>query len=349
MRALYKKDSLADSAELLDMPIPEIRDDEDVLVKVLRANICGMDRHIMKGSFPCTPPFIMGHEFVGTVEKTGSKAGTSFKAGDRVVAEPHLFTCGKCSHCRHGVIHLCHQRRSLGISMDGAFAEYLIVPAPYLHQVPDAISDKVAPLIEPYTLAMTDAVIKSGFHAGERVLITGSGQIGILCALALRLAGASTIIMSGVDSDEPVRFPLAHSLGVDRTVNVLKEDLEALVKESTDHEGVDLVVEASGAESAINTAIRCLRPNGRLCAIGGTKRTSIAIDWDYMLSNAISLYFNMMCDYSAIEQAIRTLERCPYDLSVLISKEFSLDDWRAAFDYVEKEEGIKTQLLVATG
>ena len=153
MQALYKSAPGEGNVALIDRAIPETDALNNVRVRVEACAICGMDYHIYHGKFPCTPPFIMGHEFVGIVESIqGPSAGLS--VSDRVTAQPHLYACGHCSACNMGLTQFCSHTRSLGIHRDGAMTSYVILPEKYLHRMPAHVPAKLAAITEPFSMVL---------------------------------------------------------------------------------------------------------------------------------------------------------------------------------------------------
>jgi threonine dehydrogenase-like Zn-dependent dehydrogenase len=182
--------------ELKDTPLPELAEDE-ALIKVKYAGICGSDVHIFTGHHPTAKaPVILGHEFVGTVMKINSRKSLKFKIGDRVVAEP-LISCGVCEACLAGNGHVCKNLKLLGIHTDGAFAEYVKVSVAKIIPVADHLSDRVAALTEPFAV---------GFHVNQRAdlkngdtaLVIGGGPIGLIVGMVAKVSGASKVIFSEI-------------------------------------------------------------------------------------------------------------------------------------------------------
>jgi L-iditol 2-dehydrogenase len=343
MKVLYKSKPGPYTTELLDRPEPGIETPLDVKIKVIAVAVCGMDVHIYHGKFDCTPPFIMGHEMVGMVVETG-EAVTQFKPGDRVVAAPHHYACGTCEACRRGASQSCPDKRTMGIHRDGAMAPYVVIQEEYLRHVPENIPDKIATLIEPMTIVTTDILVNAALQPGETVAIIGSGQIGQLSLVAAKGGGASTVIMTGIDGDVPVRFPAARKLGVDYTINSMQEDAAARILEITGGHGADLIVEVSGSEAGITTAINAARIKGRLALLGMSRRPSTGVDWDKMLKKMLTLQFNMMADYRHMQKAIDIFSSYGMDLSPLITHEAPLNDWKHIFDELSAGKGIKAVL-----
>jgi threonine dehydrogenase-like Zn-dependent dehydrogenase len=343
MKALYKTSPGAHTSALVDRPEPELAAPQDVKIKVSAVAVCGMDVHIYHGKFDCTPPFIMGHEMVGRVVETGS-AVSEFKAGDRVVAAPHHYACGACEACLRGAPQSCPEKRTMGIQRDGAMAAYVVVREEYLRHVPANIPDKIAALIEPMTIVTTDILVNSALRPGETVAIIGAGQIGQLSLVAAKGGGASTVIMTGIDADVPVRFPAARKLGADYTINSLQEDAAAKIRQLTGGHGADLVVEVSGSQEGITTAIDAARIKGRICLLGMSRKPSVGVDWDKMLKKMLTLQFNMMADYRHMRKAMDIFASYPLDLSPLVTHEAPLEDWKRIFDELSAGKGIKAVL-----
>jgi len=344
MKALYKYGLGEMEIELRDRPVPVIIQQDDVLIKVAKVAICGMDVHIYHGKFACTPPFIMGHEFVGRVEQVGP-AVSRLKPGDRVVAQPHHDACGICHACRSGLPQNCAEKRSLGISKDGAMAEYIVLQDRYLHPIPDSIPDNFATLIEPMTMIVDD-VSRAGIAEGDSVAIIGAGQIAQLAVVASNAAKASLIVMTGVDRDIPTHFPAARALGADCTLAVGRDDIEAEIMRLTDGRGVDLVIEASGSEQGIETAVSIARIGGGISLLGLTRKAHVPVPWDSMMKKRLSLQFNWMSDYSAMDKTIEIFANPPCDLTPLISREAPLVDWRSVFEELSTGLGIKAVLTI---
>ena len=219
MKAVYKETEGAYTACLTERPVPTLTKQDNVLIRVHACTTCGLDMHIWQGKLrDCRPPIIMGHEFVGTIVKAvGESLG--FSVGERVICQPHLYACGHCEVCRLGSPQFCRSRRSLGIQRDGALAEYIAVPARYLHRVPDNLPDEFACLAEPFTISVSDVLVHADLSPGESVLIIGAGQVAQLALVAARCGGASRIFLSGAETDASLRLPAAAALGADLVIN----------------------------------------------------------------------------------------------------------------------------------
>jgi len=344
MRALQKYDRGKGFVAVRDVQKPVIKRDGDVLIKVKAAGICGTDLHIFDDEFTYYPPVTMGHEFVGVVEETGKNV-SNVKIGDRVVSEPHAEACMVCDVCRRGYWQICPEKRSPGWGQDGAFTDYLTMPAKLLHKIPDKLSNDIAALIEPMAIAVYYVCERAKVMAQDTVVVVGSGPLGILCAFTAKENGAGKVIVLGVDADEDIRFPVALELGADRVVNVLKEDALAVISDLTDTKMADLVIEASGNENGIQTAINAARVLGRFCAVGITGKPLVRVNWDTAQKKVLDMYFNFSSNYTSWDRAIAIASNTKRDLTKLVTNKESIEDWEKAFADLRSGKGIKTLFI----
>jgi len=244
LKALVKE-SAAPGFKLKDVEEPRIREDE-VLIRVRRAGVCGTDVHIYdwdawaKGR--CKPPFVVGHEFAGDVVQVG-RLVTDVKEGDRVTAEGHIVD-GRCLLCRTGNAHVCPFTKIIGVDRDGCFADYISMPATNVWHLDDNISYDVGGIHDPMGNAFH--TVLTAEIPGAVVLITGCGPIGIFAVGICRAAGASRIIATDIND---TRLALAKSMGANDAVH--PEEAEKIVKGATDGLGADVVLEMSGVPAAI--------------------------------------------------------------------------------------------------
>ena len=262
MRALVKAGPTA-GFELRDVPVPGIREDE-VLIRVRAAGVCGTDVHIHDwdawAQGRCRPPFTVGHEFSGVVEKVGGLV-TSVQVGDRVTAEGHI-VCGRCHLCRTGNAHVCPETKIIGVDRDGAFADYIAMPASNVWHLDPAVSFAVGGIHDPMGNAFHTALHGTQLP-GATVLVTGCGPIGIFAVGIAKAAGASAIIASDVN---PTRLALARRMGA--TAAVTPAEAAEAVRAATHGLGVDVVLEMSGVPAAIHQAFALVRVGGRVQMLG---------------------------------------------------------------------------------
>ena len=261
MKALVK-DRAARGFVLKDVPEPTIRDDE-VLIRVRRAGVCGTDVHIYEwdawAQGRVKPPITVGHEFAGEVVRVG-RLVTDVHVDDRVTAEGHIVD-GRCLLCRTGNSHVCPYTKIIGVDRDGCFAEYIAMPATNVWHLDDAISFDIGGIHDPMGNAFHTALTAE--IPGATVLITGCGPIGIFAVGICKAAGASRIIASDINE---TRLALAKRMGAHDVVH--PTEAEGVVKRHTGSLGVDVVLEMSGVPSAIHQAFALVRVGGRVQMLG---------------------------------------------------------------------------------
>ncbi|HEY9014963.1 MAG TPA: L-threonine 3-dehydrogenase, partial [Gemmatimonadales bacterium] len=270
MRALVKE-SPGPGIVLRDVPVPPCGPNE-ALIKVHHAGVCGTDLHIWEwdswASSRMRLPVIVGHEFAGEITQLGPGAGGELLAvGDLVTAEGHV-VCGHCLQCRLGAAHLCRRTQIIGVDRNGAFAEYLVMPASNVIRL-DGIPTDIGAIMDPLGNAV-HTVLESEVP-GSTVLVLGCGPIGCFAVGVARAAGASLVIAS--DFNER-RLELARSMGAQLLLNPGKDDVVARVKEATGGDGVDLVCEMSGHPSGHAQAFAAARLGGRVNLLGTPSRTT---------------------------------------------------------------------------
>lgn len=252
--------------EITDIPIPTPAPDE-VLVSVAACGICGSDIHGYDGaSGRRIPPLVMGHEAAGIVAGMGDQVD-GFEEGDRVTFDSTVY-CGECSNCLRGDMNLCDRRQVLGVSCgdyrrNGAFAEFIVVPARIVHRLPNNLSFDEAALLEAVAVAL-HAVSLAPIEAGSTALVIGAGTIGLLVQQALAVAGCSLVLVADVDA---TRLKLSASLGA---TTILGSGLDVVneILHVTGGAGVDIAVEAVGLNQTVTTAINGTRKGGSVILVG---------------------------------------------------------------------------------
>ncbi len=272
MRAILKR-AAEPGLVLEEVPRPEITADE-VLVRVRMAGICGTDVHIHHwndwAQGRIKTPRILGHEFVGEVVEIGKRV-IGVTAGSLVTAEGH-FSCGTCTLCRTGNAHVCPQTKILGVDTDGAFAEYVRVPATNLWPISEGIPLEWAAIHDP--LGNAFHVVLTADVGGKTVLVTGCGPIGLFAIGVARAAGASRVFATEVD---PERSKMALGEGADRVIDPRTEDVRKIIQDETRGEGVHVVLEMSGNPEALRQGLRVVRNGGRVQWLG-LPENSVSLD-----------------------------------------------------------------------
>src|ERR671912_706938 len=283
MHALVKARA-AVGIELQDIAKP-VPGPNDVLIRVKRSAICGTDMHIYNwdawAQKTIPVPMAVGHEYCGEVVEIGSEV-SGFKVEDRVSGEGHI-TCGHCRNCRAGRRHLCRNTVGVGVNRPGAFAEYLVIPAANAFKLPDAISNDIAAILDPFGNAVHTAL---AFNlVGEDVLITGAGPIGIMAVAVARFVGARHVVITDVND---YRLDLARKMGATRAINVSRESLDDTMKELGMQEGFDVGLEMSGNATAFRDMLRTMHHGGSV-AILGIPPDETSIDWNQVIFKGLTL------------------------------------------------------------
>jgi threonine 3-dehydrogenase len=271
MRALVKE-SAGPGIVLREVPVP-VCGASEALIRVHHAGVCGTDLHIWEwdswASNRLKPPVVVGHEFAGEITQLGAEAGVSglLAVGDLVTAEGHV-VCGHCLQCRLGDAHLCLRTQIIGVDRDGAFADYILMPASNIIKL-DGIPTEIGAIMDP----MGNAVhtVLEAEVPGSTVLVLGCGPIGCFAVGVARAAGASLVIASDFN---PKRLELARAMGAQVTLNPGSDDVVARVRELTSGDGVDLVCEMSGHPSGHAQAFAAARMGGRVNLLGTPSRTT---------------------------------------------------------------------------
>lgn len=329
--------------ELREVDVPTIAPDE-VLIEVKAAGICGTDIHVKHDRFPYWPPVILGHEFSGEIAEVGPEV-EGYRPGDRVVGEPHTKACGKCPLCRTGNIQICASKRSPGWGIDGAFTRYLKMPEKLLHRIPDHVSFEAAAVVEPTANAVHDVLERGRVEPEDVVVVLGPGPIGLLSAMVAKAEGARKVIIVGTPRDEELRLKTAREVGIDVVVNLAEQNPVEMVKDLTGGQGADLVVEASGAEPAIRTAVDLVRKKGRITVIGMTGRDDIRFPWDQAIFKVCDLIFNLSSSYTSWDRSISLIAERKINIEALITHRVPLTEWERAFEDVEHLRAIKALLI----
>jgi L-iditol 2-dehydrogenase len=342
MKALVKTAQGPGHLIIQDVPEPEISANE-VLIRVRACGICGSDLKIEDDQHPYTPPVVVGHEFAGEIAEVGAGV-TGWVAGDRVVSEQHTHACGRCRQCLTGNAFACAAKRAPGYFVDGAFAEFIKIPAWLLHRIPDNLSFLEAALSEPAAVAAHGVLDRTGIEPEDVVLVLGCGPIGLIAAQMAQAAGASRVIITGVDRDEKVRLPKARELGIDHVVNVMRSDLGALVDELTGGEGADVVIELAGALSAITQAFQLARRRGRVGIIGQPPTDQVTIPYREALFRALTVSFSYSSKYTSWERALSLFARGAIRPSHIITHVLPLTQWERGFALSRSGEAVKVVL-----
>ena len=312
----------------------------DVLIRVKRSAVCGTDIHIYQwddwASNTIQVPTTIGHEFCGEVVECGSEV-KGFAIGDRVSAEGHI-TCGVCRNCRAGRRHLCMNTLGVGVNRDGAFAEYVAVPAFNVFKLPDSISDDMAAILDPLGNATHTAL--SFDLVGEDVLITGAGPIGVMAVAIARYAGARHVVITDIND---YRLDLARKMGATRALNVSNESIADTMAELGMEEGFDVGMEMSGNPVAFRDMLRTMHHGGKV-AILGIPPENMSIDWTDVIFKGLELKGIYGREMFETWYKMASMLQSGLRIAPVITHHFPVDEYLGAFELMESGQSGKVIL-----
>ncbi len=312
----------------------------DLLVRIRKTAICGTDIHIYNWDAwsQRTVPLglVTGHEFMGVVAAVGEQV-RGFEVGDRVSGEGHI-TCGHCRNCRAGRRHLCRNTEGIGVNRQGAFADYLVLPAFNAFKLPDDIPDEIAAFFDPFGNAVHTAL--SFDLVGEDVLITGAGPIGCMAAAICRHAGARHVVVTDVN---PYRLELARKLNATLAIDVRETSPRAAMKTLGMTEGYDVGLECSGNGAAFGAMLETMNHGGRV-AILGIPPGDTAIDWNQVIFKGLTLKGIYGREMFETWYKMASLLQSGLDLRPILTHEFAIGDFQKGFDVMDSGQSGKVVL-----
>ncbi len=340
MRAVVKTEPGEGFLEFsADWPEPTPLPDE-VKLRVNAAGICGTDIHIIRGTWRCDAPVVLGHEFCGTVVEAGELV-RDFVPGDRVVAANPARTCGNCYYCRAGNPFMCAERESKGYMTDGAFADYITIRASQCHHLPHNVSWRQAALGEPASVAVHAAIERHQVHAGDLVLVSGIGCVGLLTMQVAKLEGAKVVI-SGLDKDRN-RMECARKLGADHVINASEQDVVEAVLELTGGRGADTVFECAGAAASLAVCWKAVKKQGTLVPLG-MYPGPIETDFNSISMKELDVIGSYGYVWTSWQRSIQLMSERKIDADLLVSHEFALKDYAKAFEVTQ--DGAATKVIL---
>ncbi|HXP30375.1 MAG TPA: zinc-binding dehydrogenase [Stellaceae bacterium] len=336
---------------LVEKPVPEPGQAE-ALVRIDAIAVCATDIEIIKhgvpasigGGLPFNKNFTPGHEYMGTVVKLGP-AVDEFQIGDRIAVEVHA-GCGRCQRCREGMYTACLNyghpekgHRANGFSTDGGFAEYAVNNINTMVRVPDDMPDEEATLVVTAGTAMYGLDVMGGIIAGEAVVVTGPGPIGLMGVGVAKALGAQPVILTGTRER---RLEMGKRLGADYVVNVTNESAVDAVQRITGGKGVQYVLECSGAPNALNEAARMVNRGGRIC-LAAFPSDPVPVDLAYLVRNNIYVFGIRGEGKSATHRAAALMAQKRFDAKMIHTHTFPLSEVPTAIKYAREriEDAIK--------
>jgi len=338
MRAIAKL-SPGPGLQMTEVPVPK-PGVNDVLIRVKKTSICGTDVHIYNwddwSQKTIKPPMVIGHEFVGVVEEVGENV-LNFKPGDLVDGEGHI-VCGICRNCLAGRRHLCKDTKGVGVNRQGAFAEYLCIPATNAVHVDPAIPLDVLSCFDPLGNAVHTALKYD--MIGEDVLITGAGPIGCMATAIARQVGARKVVVTDVN---PERLNLAKRMGATRVVDVSREKLPDVQQELGMKEGFDIGLEMSGNPKALADMIDNMCHGGRI-ALLGIMPGAAAVDWNKVVFNMLTIKGIYGREMYETWYKMTALIQGGLDITPVITHRFPYTEFQQAFDLMRSGKSGKIVL-----
>ena len=325
MDALVKTTAGA-GLELRQVSVPEPGPGE-VLIKVHKTAICGTDVHIYNwdpwAQLHIKPPMTIGHEYVGEIFALGAGV-TGLEVGQRVSGEGHI-TCGHCRNCHNGNIQWCKNTSGVGVDRDGAFAEYVCIPASNVILIPQNLPEDVVAFFDAVGNAAHTALIWN--LVGEDVLITGAGPIGMIAAGICKYAGARRVVITDVND---YRLELARSMGADAAVNVARDDLTETMHKQGLVEGFDIGLEMSGSGAALHQMIDVMRNGGKISLLGIANQP-VTMDMNGIICKGLTLqgiYGRKMDNWHQMSYMVQG----GLDLTPVITHRFHYTQFQEGFD-----------------
>ena len=325
-------------------PVPEIHHGE-ALLKVVGTGICGTDLRIYRGSHRKYSPGdvrIPGHEVVGDIVQVGAEV-KGLEIGQRVFVAPNV-GCGHCRQCVSGNHNLCKDYDAIGITLDGSFAEYMLIPPAAIFQgniipIDTNIDPASAALIEPFACVLRGQSVLD-IQPGDTVLVVGAGPIGIMHLILAKLHGANRVILSELN---PQRASQAAEMGADRVINPAEEDLAAIIRAETHGEGVDVLIIAAPAHKAQEAALELAAIGGRINFFGGLPKERPAISFNSNLVHYKELVVTgtTACSTNDCRRAAAIVNSGKIDLSKLVGARFPLVDAVCALQVAEEGKSLK--------
>jgi len=325
--------------EIKDIPTPEIENDTDVVIKVEFGGICGSDIGIYTGGNSLAQyPMVIGHEFVGTVEKVG-KAVTHVKVGDFVVSDI-VNSCGHCYPCRTGHHNVCSSLKVTGVHQQGGFAQYAKSRGDNVYKVnTDKISHKVATLIEPYAVGV-EINTRANVAQGDKVVIFGSGPAGLASMQVARARGAEVLITDIFEE----RLALAREMGATKAINVKDVDLKQAVAEFTNNEGAHVVIDAVCSPQSILDALDIVAPSGRFVVLG-TGAASSEIPQVAFTKKGINV-FGTRLNNKRFPEVMKLFEDGKVTPEKMITHTYKFEDIEQAFDVIKNKKNTVCKVLL---
>ncbi len=326
MKALVLKGK--EQVELVEKPMPDPGPGQ-ALIKVAYCGIGPLD--VRSYQMGLNPGIVLGHEYSGTITRLGP--GTVRWHNGQRVASNNVMQCGFCRFCLEGKDNVCAENRILGVTVDGALAEYLVVPASSLHEIPHEVSIEEAALAEQVAVAL-HAVKRAGIKPKDRVLVQGAGALGLITLDMARAHGARNLMVSDIDKQ---RLAIAREKGDVTPINPKETDMPARVKELTEDWGADIVFDCVGLSATLASSLKVVRPGGTVSYLRAT-HMNVQVNFDDLLEREVEIQSSLYSTEREFEEALGYLESGDVSAERYISQVISLEE-AAKSGFAGKEKG----------
>ena len=338
MKALTKISKTPKDWRVIEKPIPAY-DSDQVLIRVEYIGICGSDVHTFEGHYNVNAENLtIGHEFAGVVAEVGKNV-KNVKVGDRVTSETTFKICGECRYCKEGQYNLCSTRKGLGTQQDGAMAQYIVARAASCHVLPENVSTRDASITEAAACAY-HGVYRADIKPGDIVLVLGPGPIGLLVAQVVMSRGGR-VVMTGLTQDAGRLKIAKERFGVEFTVDVQKDDLDALIKDLTDGYGADVCYDCSGAVPSMQTGMKLLRKQGQYVQVGLFAREVIEVNFSHIIQKELRVTGSRSQNTHDWEPTLKLMSEGKINADKMITHEVGIDEWEKAYKLIKSGEATK--------
>lgn len=329
----------ARSIQIEDIVLSDPKENE-VLIRIKMAGLCGSDLHRYLGERNVKyKPIVLGHEFVGVVDKVGNNV-KNFKPGDKVVGNP-FFSCGHCKFCLEGHRNLCQSRSNIGIDSQGCFSEFIIMPETSLWKIEESVNDIDAVMTEPIAIALR-AIKMAGSLLGKNVAVIGAGTMGQIIAYLAVKAGATVTTIDVVDK----KLDISKQLCVSHTINSMSEDPIEGIKKYTNGLGPDVVIETAGIPITVEQAVKMVRFGGLVIVIGLSTQTARIAPID-IARREITIVGSVMY-VEEFEEAVKLINKRILNFDKIISHVLPLEECRNGFELmISGKDAMKVLLNIS--
>ncbi|MFA6599298.1 MAG: zinc-dependent alcohol dehydrogenase family protein [Ignavibacteriaceae bacterium] len=313
-------------------------DKDELLVKVACCGVCGTDKHIYGGTAPSSVPVILGHEYSGEIMERGT-SDSRFNVGDKVAIDPNIY-CGHCDYCRKGMVSFCKNAKALGVTMNGGFAEYSIVPASQAYLLPQDFDLSAAAFSEPLSCCLR-GIEHADIQSGDTVVVIGGGSIGLLMVQLVRNSAASKIILVEPDTSKQ---KLAIELGADHVLSPYDDKIFQEIQDLTNSQ-VDIVIECVGGKETVEQAIKMAGKGGKVILFGlAPKDQSVILNLQYLFYNELKIFSSFLNPFT-FKSAIDLLVNKKIKVHELITQQIYLKDVNNVFTGSNISNSVKVQII----